>query len=173
MQEQRRDIFAEIAAERQEFVNAGLVVPQPPKLPKKYLKAGKPGAAAAFKPLERLDSAEKLQKELERFRRSHEKFLADLAPAMESSRLSVQLGQFDWRVQTPADQRDFSLVLAGRGVWEKVNIPHYGPPLGRAVTYYRTNFIVTSDMLAKGAMFICFKGVDYKAHVFVNGSLVG
>ena len=29
-----------------------------------------------------------------------------------------------------------------------MKIPHYGPPMGRAVTYYRTEFEVTPAMLA-------------------------
>jgi hypothetical protein len=173
MQDQRRDVFAEIAAERQQIVNAGLVVPQPPKLTKRFLPAMKAGTGAAFRPAARMETAEQLAAELQRCRQSHQKYLADLAPAQESSRQTIQLTQFDWRVQTPADQRDFSLVLGGRGVWEKVSVPHYGPPLGKAVTYYRTTFSVTQEMLAKGAVFVCFKGVDYKAHVFLNGSLLG
>ena len=45
--------------------------------------------------------------------------------------------------------------------------------MGRAATYYRTTFDVAQPMLDKGALFVCFKGVDYKAHVFVNGALLG
>ncbi|HSV27003.1 MAG TPA: hypothetical protein VLH60_03840, partial [Sedimentisphaerales bacterium] len=110
MQEQRRDIFAEIAAERQQFVNAGLVVPQPPVLPRRFLSR-RSDMRAAFKPRTRLDTPEKLRKELERFRKTHQKFLTDLAPEIESARISTAICDFDWRVQTPADQRDFSLVL--------------------------------------------------------------
>ena len=69
--------------------------------------------------------------------------------------------------------RDFLGTLAGHGAWTKVTIPHYGPPLGRAVTYYRTSFDVTEAMLGKGSLWACFDGVDYKAHVFVNGAYLG
>ncbi|MCK5119975.1 MAG: glycoside hydrolase family 2, partial [Candidatus Latescibacteria bacterium] len=41
---------------------------------------------------------------------------------------------------------------------------------GKAVTYYRTRFEVTEAMMERGALFLRFKGVDYKAHVFVNGA---
>ena len=54
-----------------------------------------------------------------------------------------------------------------------MSIPHYGGPLGRAATLYRTEFAVTAAMQALGALFVRFKGVDYKAHVFVNGAYVG
>ena len=45
--------------------------------------------------------------------------------------------------------------------------------MGRAVAYYRTEFEVTPEMLGYGALFVCFRGADYKAHVFLNGTYVG
>jgi hypothetical protein len=41
------------------------------------------------------------------------------------------------------------------------------------VKYYRTPFEVTGPMLGKGSLFVCFDGVDYEAHVFVNKHFVG
>ena len=87
--------------------------------------------------------------------------------------MRIALDSFDWRVETAEDRADFATTLAGQGKWQRVKIPHYGPPLGRAVTYYRTTFEVTPAMLEKGALFVSFKGVDYKAHVFVNGAFLG
>ena len=78
-----------------------------------------------------------------------------------------------WRVETASDCRHFSGVLAGGGKWTRVQIPHYGGPLGRAAAYYRTAFTVTRKMMSRGALFACFRGVDYKAHVFMNGSFLG
>ncbi len=63
--------------------------------------------------------------------------------------------------------------MTGGGDWERVAIPHYGGPLGRAVTYYRTTFDAPESMFAAGSLFVCFKGVDYKAHVFLNGHYTG
>ncbi len=54
-----------------------------------------------------------------------------------------------------------------------MTIPHYGPPLGPAITYYRTTFEVTAELLGRGAVFVAFDGVDYRADVFVNGALLG
>jgi hypothetical protein len=34
-------------------------------------------------------------------------------------------------------------------------------------------FHVTAEMLARGALFICFGGVDYRANVFLNGAYLG
>src|SRR5690606_2245219 len=85
----------------------------------------------------------------------------------------IPLTTFNWRVETPEDLTDFSATLKGEGEWGKVNIPHFGPPLGRAVTYYFKEIYLTKEDFAKGRLFICFKGVDYKASVFVNGRLCG
>ena len=64
-------------------------------------------------------------------------------------------------------------VERGEGEWTAVKIPHYGAPLGRAVTYYRKVVDLSPAMFRAGALFICFKGVDYKAEVYVNGTLAG
>ena len=85
----------------------------------------------------------------------------------------MPLRSLDWREETGDDRRDFLFTLAGKGEWTRVSIPHYGPPLGRAITYYRTDFEVATDMMSKGALFVAFDGVDYKAHVFINGSFLG
>lgn len=83
------------------------------------------------------------------------------------------LDSFDWRMETPADQAEFAATLAGQGSWNRLKIPHYCGPVGRAVMYYRTEFQLTKPMLEQGALSVCFKGVDYKAHVFVNGAYLG
>ena len=41
------------------------------------------------------------------------------------------------------------------------------------MTYYRVKFKVSAEMIKKGALFVAFDGVDYKAHVFVNSVLLG
>jgi len=165
------DIFARIASQRATERQATLVEPLPPKLPDIML----PWSADAqpFQPGEKLDSAEKLQAELARQRKHYQPFLADLAPKLPESRIVVPIESFDWRVETELDRKDFGGTLAGRGKWKRVRIPHYGEPLGRVATYYRTTFQVTQAMLDRGAVFVRFGGVDYKAHVFVNGSFLG
>ena len=172
-QKEKKDLFAEIAALRRIEREKMLVEPQPPELPERFLPTGKTNPAAVFRPRPKLDTSDKLQRELERQRRAHAKFLRNLAPKPEPTRVKVSLERFDWRVQTEADLRDFSRTLNGEGSWEKVRIPHYGGPLGRATTYYRKVFHLTRSMLDKGAVFVCFKGVDYQAHVFVNGVYLG
>jgi hypothetical protein len=167
------DKFAEIAAQKNDYRNRNLVATEPPSITKRLLPLDAEPAATAFPTAEKMTTAEQLRAELARQRERHGPFLKDLAPRLEEERLRVPLKSFDWRVETEQDRTEFTATLAGQGKWEPVTIPHYGPPMGRAVTYYRTEFDVTPAMLEKGALFVHFKGVDYKAHVFVNGALLG
>ena len=118
-------------------------------------------------------SPEELEQALGELKARYQPFLADHAPALEQTRTRRQLRNFQWRVGTEADARDFETVLRGGGDWIQVEIPHFGEPIGLAVTYYRTEFQLTEEELAKESQWICFGGVDYKAHVYINGTLVG
>ena len=170
---QTNDFFSEIAVDRYESRSELLVSPEPASVPDRTLPLDKSIGASAFKPVSRTKTAADLQRELEQYRREMSKFLADLSPALGAHRIVLDLDEFDWREETEADRHNFTTTLAGSGEWKHVNIPHYGPPLGRAVTYYRVNFQVTAEMLQKGSLFVAFDGVDYKAHVFVNGAFLG
>ena len=165
--------FAQIAARGGDYRDQRLIAIEPPKLEKRVLPVAAGAAAAAFEPAEKITTAEQLRKELEQQRAAHAPYLADRAPAVPETRIGVPLESFDWRIETEDDRRDFAGTVAGKGSWERVKIPHYGPPMGTAVTYYRTQFDVTQQMLDHGALFVHFKGVDYKAHVFVNGGFLG
>jgi hypothetical protein len=167
------DLFAGIAAQRYAGRDGNLVAPEPIPVPDRVLPLDRQPARSAFRPAAKLHTAEGLRKELTKYRKKMTPFLADHAPAMTDTRIAADLAEFDWRVEREADRRDFPATLAGDGAWQRVSIPHYGPPLGRAVTYYRTTFTVTPTMLERGAMFVAFDGVDYRADVFVNGSLLG
>ncbi|MCK5381881.1 MAG: beta galactosidase jelly roll domain-containing protein, partial [Candidatus Latescibacteria bacterium] len=168
--EMNNDVFAGIAAQRVTLRDATLIEPKPPKLANTILPLDNTDARFPLRPARKLDTPPKLQRELERQRRKHEKFLRDLAPAPEKTRITVPLETFDWRIETERDRGDFAHTPAGQGSWEAVRIPHYGAPVGKAVTYYRTRFEVTKAMMDRGALFLHFGGVDYKAHVFVNGA---
>jgi len=116
---------------------------------------------------------EELEKELEKVGEYYKPFLSDIAPELETKRTFRNLKTFDWRVGTDEDAADFSRVLSGQGEWEKVTIPHFGEPLGYAVTYYRCDFELTEEEMAQESLWISFKAVDYKAHVYINGVLLG
>ncbi|MCK4465943.1 MAG: hypothetical protein KAU83_09540, partial [Bacteroidales bacterium] len=144
----------------------------PTSVPEKYLPV-KHERNAVFTPLKKMSTSEDLYRELENMRKEYEPFMADYAPEMEKTRNRIELKRFLWREETDNDRKDFRNVLDGKGKWQEVSIPHFGPPLGRTVTYYYKQFGISRKMLDHGSLFACFKGVDYKAHVFVNGYYMG
>lgn len=168
-----QDIFADIGTRTISERREHLQELAPPKLPRKFLPTDKSFPAAAFKPLPKMDTPEKLQAELARQRKRYQPFLQDLAPELRNMRISQRLEHFHWRMETAADLSDFQHPLTGAGEWDSITVPHFTGPIGRAVSYYRTTFTVTKAMLAKGAVFVKFGAVDYKAHVFVNGHYTG
>ncbi|MCU0500292.1 MAG: glycoside hydrolase family 2 [Anaerolineae bacterium] len=167
------DIFAQIATERRQTRDARLVAPTPEAVPDFALPLDAVPGTHAFAPAPRISTHAELLAALAELRSRMAPFLANLAPELSQERLVLALDEFDWREETAADRRDAFGVLAGDGAWTKVTIPHYGPPLGRAVTYYRTSFEVTDAMFGKGSLWACFDAVDYKAHIFVNGAYLG
>ncbi len=145
---------------------------RPEPLPETYLSVThEPGSV--FKPFQLMDTQEELNAAFAKMRAQFLPFMEDHAPAITHTRTQIKLDEFLWRVETQDDIRDFTNVIAGKGDWETVRIPHFGPPLGRAVTYYYKKIMLSDDMFKKGSLFVCFKGVDYKAHVFMNGSFIG
>lgn len=145
---------------------------RPAPLPAKFLPVTH-DPTSVFKPFELMDTQEELNAALARMREQFLPFMARHAPAVANTRTQIRLDEFLWRVETKDDIGDFTHVLQGKGDWEQVGIAHFGPPLGRAVTYYYKKIKLAHDMFDKGSLFLCFKGVDYKAHVFLNGSYLG
>ncbi len=154
------DHFAQIAAQRDARRNDLLIEPQPPKLPRRFVPSAKSDPKATFRPLPKLDTAEKLQAELLSQRKVHAPFLRNLAPSINYVRLVEKISSMDWRLEPATD-------------WQRVQIPHYGGPIGKATAHYRATFTVTEAMRQLGALFVCFEGVDYQAHVFINDEYVG
>ena len=167
-----QDKFADIATGHYQLRRDRLVEPQPPRLEIRALSVDH-DPEAVFAPMDVLDTKEELQAELERMRTQYAPYLRNVAPRFETLRHRMALDTFDWRVETASDRGNLPAVLRGEGNWETVRIPHFGPPLGRAVTYYRKEVELPADLLGTGSLFICFKGVDYKAQVYWNGNLVG
>lgn len=167
------DAFSKIASQEVTYRNNDLVEPRPQQLPKKQLPISETGNAVAFEAAKRISNEDELQKALQDLRDLHSPYMRKLSPPIPTTREKVQIDTFDWRVETELDREDFSSTLQGKGEWQNVSIPHYGEPLGKAVTYYRSEVEVSEEQLSKGAAFICFKGVDYKADVFVNGYHLG
>lgn len=120
---------------------------------------------------ERMNTKEALYQEVERQKKQYLPFMRKMAPEMEKFRRRRELKEFDWRVAEKKDIQNFSRVLNGEGIWEKVQIPHFGAPLGNKTTYYRTTFQVMHH--ENEAVMLHFDGVDYIANVYVNGTLAG
>ncbi len=144
----------------------------PPVLPEKHLPITN-NKSAKFKTIHSMNTKEELYAELKNYRKQFLPFMENHAPEIKSNRIKIALTEFDWREETKEDQLNFTATLSGDGQWEKVQVPHFGPPLGRAVTYYRKTFEITQEMLNKGSLFSTFKAVDYKATVFINGAYIG
>jgi hypothetical protein len=170
---EQEDRFMRIAARKREE-RAGLVEPQPKSEPFRRLESSTTDPRAAFKPLPKIDTPEKLLRELDRQRRWAGTFMRNLTPDLSPVRTVIPLETFDYKVvQADEPCKENLLSETTPSGWQVVKIPHYGGPLGRATAYYRTVFSLSESQLRDKACWICFKGVDYKAHVFVNGTYLG
>ena len=162
--QQQIDEFAQIATQR--IANHADTVdhPAPPVLPEIILPLEQ-GVAREIVPSDRIDTEEKLKKELMLLRARYAPFQANHAPLLASRRIIQPLKTFNWRPATAP-----GAVESG---WTEVTIPHYGGPVGRSAAHYATGFHVSPERLAAGSLWVCFRGVDYRATVWVNGTFVG
>lgn len=167
----KNDFFADIAASGIQNLQAGLKEQEPQRLKEITLEFS--DKDAAFQAAKKMDTKEELYEELERQKQYYEPFLKEMAPPIEELRIKKTLKEFQWRVGTKKDAADLMGVLKGEGNWEQITIPHYGEPRGVAVTYYRTEFYLDAGEIREGSLWAVFQGVDYKAHVFVNGCYLG
>lgn len=165
------DTFEAIAKQK-ETVVPGLAGHPAPKLPDVRLSwdsAPKAGFAAGDK----IATQAQLDAELARMRQAHAPFLADLAPAL-TARPQQELASFDWRLAPGKNpEAELADALAGKGEWQKLTIPHYGGPVGKATAFYRTEIELSPDLLSRERLFLHFNAVDYCAAVYFNGKLVG
>lgn len=167
-----QDKFADIGTQAYDLKGKGLVQPQPKVLPTIVLPATNQ-TKARFKVVNPISTQEELNMDLEKIRKRYTPFMQNFAPAYTSQRQHLALSDFNWRVATAKDSADFGNTLQGYGNWEKVLIPHYAPPLGRATTIYYKKMELGNELVSQEALFVCFKGVDYKAEVYVNGNYCG
>lgn len=168
----KNDTFARIAAMGISNDGKGLITPQPSLLEERYFYAEGIDENVVFSPQEKIHDKEGLYREVEQQKEYYRPFFKDYAPKLEEKRDRFYLNKFQWRIQTQTDMQNFSDVLEGRGTWEQIELPHYGEPRGVAVTYYRTTFTVASPAQDE-SLWVIFRGVDDKAHVFLNGRFLG
>ncbi len=116
------------------------------------------------------------EKEYENFLKEKEELKKYYLPFLENYSKKVEsagrfLVDFKYRKETEDDKLDFFSVLAGKGEWEDVKIPHYVGPDGRWNAFYRTELEVDKK---EGKFYVLdFEAVDYIAEVYLNGRLVG
>lgn len=171
-QNKQKDFFAEIGNKLQNDRMGLLEEKTPPVLPDIYLPFGA-GKKEPFQVVTSENTKAELQQQLAQARATFLPFMKELAPELKNYRQRVNLDEFQWRMETPADQQNFSETLQGKGEWKTVRVPHFDGPTGRATSYYYKNISISKEMIDGKALFICFKGVDYKAQVFINGAFVG
>lgn len=167
----QQDRFAKIGGQSYSLQRDLLIEPAPMPFQPVALPGGIRSQPLAFRP--DISTAAELYKELDSMRRVFAPFLKQYHPLRESFRSRLYLDSMQWRKQTEPDKRGLDRLFAGDGQWENVRIPHFGPPVGHAVTYYRKQIVLQDSMLNKGRLFFCFRGVDYKAEVYVNGQYCG
>ena len=166
------DDFAHIAA-RGPSVAVQLVRPAPPAPPKRVVRLAGVKAGAAFSPVPTLGAAG-FDRALGDLRAKMEKFGRSFAAKAPVTRVRRTLDRWQWREETPEDRRDFARVTAGAGEWQDVVIPHYGGPIGLRFTLYRHEFDAAELGAPAGReLWVCFRGADYKAEVYLNGALLG
>ena len=146
------DDFANIAANgiggRQELLHKN----EPPvtiKTVSRLKKTQKTG----IKTIPKMSKKEELYAELKRQKEKYAPFLENHAPEIKELSEKIYLSDF---------------VLDG----EKIKIPHYGGPCGYNKQVYETEFEL-AEINPEKAYYVCFKGADYKAVVYVNGVCAG
>jgi len=166
------DVFAEIAENHlNKTFKKDFTEKKPKKINKKYLSISN-NKKVLFKPSKESRTKEEIDRKLNSEKNKMAQYLKDFSPETKNNRSRIDFNEFQWRIQTEDDKANFDKVIKGEGDWQKVNIPHYDEPYGKAVTYYQKEFEInelSEDQLA----YICFKGADYIAHVFINHNYAG
>ncbi|MCS7459770.1 glycoside hydrolase family 2 [Paenibacillus doosanensis] len=114
------------------------------------------------------------QHELQLLRMKYRPFMRNLAPAPSLTRDRQRHTRFQFRYQT-AEDANFTRVLEGEGDWEQATVPDFRGPSGdkgKWTGFYRKEFAYEPVQAGK-RVFLVFKGVDYKATVYLNRKCIG
>ncbi len=168
---QQDDVYGQIAAQKiTVHGREPMEVPGPAPVPQNLLpwNGGEP-----VKPIEKIDTPEKLAAALKDARDKFRPFFQEFTPPPPDVRMSIPIQRMQFRMETPEDRADFTWTLAGNGAWKDEAIPHYTGPGEQAVCWYRTVFNLPDAMKSKDRLIVHFNGVSYFAEVYVNGHYVG
>ena len=166
------DRFAKIGGQNYDLRKDLLIEPGPPVLTNKILSNGVKGNNPLIFNAQ-LSTKEELYNALDSIKKFYAPFLLNQSPLQQNIRKRINIENMKWRVDAEQDLKDFSTILSEDKSWEDVSIPHYGPPVGHAITYYTKEIILSDEMLSLGSLFTCFNGVDYKAEVYFNNYFIG
>lgn len=173
MSERGFDAFAEIALRAHPIQLEGMIEAGPiayaPRYFRRTLNKAESAATPSFE-----QKLESFKQELAALKEKMRPFLADEVPQASVRRTSMELGEFQFRYHQEEDHA-FQRVLSGDGEWEQARIPDFRGPTkedGRWTGYYRTEFEYQKPGEDKRVILV-FKGVDYKASVYLNGKCVG
>ncbi len=127
-------------------------------------------AGASGKVYKKITEKAELDALIGSLREKYAPFMKKCSPAVETERKLKELSEFYFRMATADDRRDFFSVVSS-GEWEKVSVPHYGGPVGCAISYYKTTF--TTALPEDRSLFLHFECSDYITEVYINGTLAG
>lgn len=167
------DPFAEIAFREHPGNKGELREISPVTYEKKYLVSGSEKAIVAVG-LSYEQQLERFHKELKLLREKYRPFMDVMTPAPVLSRNRQELTEFAFRYQS-AEDASFTRVLGGAGNWETVTIPDFRGPTGedgKWTAFYRNEFSYSSIPGGK-RVYLVFKGVDYKASIYLNHKCLG
>jgi hypothetical protein len=112
--------------------------------------------------------------ELKLLREKFRPFMDNKVPDPGLSRKRQECKHFQFRYHSSEDA-NFTRVLEGGGDWEEVTVPDFRGPTGengKWTGFYRSEFTYASIPDGK-RVYLVFKGVDYKATVYLNSKCIG
>lgn len=157
--EKRRDHLAEIGSLGPR-AKTRLEELKPVVREKIMLQSGHAGSTREIGNCSAVETIEALQPILSHLRADRARYFERHAPDAVTGIRQADLQTFEWRPDEV-------------GSWKTVTLPHYGEPIGPAVSHYRRNINFEASDLASAIPFIRFTGVDYNTHVFLNDEYVG
>ena len=158
--ESRKDAFAQIGT-LQAVANRELVEQEPVVSQRVFLPSGDEAIKTPSRGFKSVGSGEdEVEAHLEELKRRKRPYLENHVPVQVSGWPTREFKQFSWQIE-------------GAEKWEAVELPHYGEPVGPAVTCYTTRFTVDYEREKSGIAYLSFTSVDYRCEVYLNGQYVG
>lgn len=113
-----------------------------------------------------------LDKKISSLKAHYLPYLKSYAPNITSKRVTIPLTKFKKYTLNDLSQIDVKSLLENESIiWEDINIPEYGGPVGYSISIYKTELSFKKNN--NKAYFINFQCADYITEVFINGNYVG